>query len=162
MFEKVWKSWKNWNYLLKIFVTVYSICYTRILLFLYRHSVTCRAWICNRSNRPLLWVHALLLLLILFESYLLRQICKEYKWPITLTYSIIKDSNADIEVIFWIVQNPPTNRDARGNLRNPFSEVPDHFSPPHSPVNLASRPHPCPRVPPNSNYFDNFIIFSYK
>ena len=29
MFEKVWKSWKNWNYLLKIFVTVYSICYTR-------------------------------------------------------------------------------------------------------------------------------------
>ena len=28
-FEKVWKSWKNWNYLHKIFVTMYSICYTR-------------------------------------------------------------------------------------------------------------------------------------
>ena len=28
--EKVWKSWKNWNYLHKIFVTMYSICYTRI------------------------------------------------------------------------------------------------------------------------------------
>ena len=29
-FEKVWKSWKNWNYFHKIFVTMYSICYTRI------------------------------------------------------------------------------------------------------------------------------------
>ena len=32
-FEKIWKSWKNWNYLHKIFVTMYSICYTRVLLF---------------------------------------------------------------------------------------------------------------------------------
>ena len=29
-FEKVWKSWKNWNYRLKSFVTMYSICYTRV------------------------------------------------------------------------------------------------------------------------------------
>ena len=28
-FEKLWKSWKNWNYLHKILVTMYSICYTR-------------------------------------------------------------------------------------------------------------------------------------
>ena len=28
-FEKFWKSWKNWNYLHKIFFTMYSICYTR-------------------------------------------------------------------------------------------------------------------------------------
>ena len=28
-FEKVWKSWKNWNYLHKIFVAMYSIPYTR-------------------------------------------------------------------------------------------------------------------------------------
>ena len=34
--ENFWKSWKNWNYLHKILVTMYSICYTRaaeVLLF---------------------------------------------------------------------------------------------------------------------------------
>ena len=41
-FEKVWKSWKNWNYLLKIFVTVYSICYTR--------TVTCAHYLFTIMN----------------------------------------------------------------------------------------------------------------
>ena len=42
-FEKVEKSWKNWNYLHKIFVTMYSIPYTRAGAYFHksftRHTV---------------------------------------------------------------------------------------------------------------------------
>ena len=40
-FEKVWKSWKNWNYLHKIFVTMYSICYTRIYIVVFCGGLKC-------------------------------------------------------------------------------------------------------------------------
>ena len=56
-------------------------------------------------------------------------------------------------------------RDATGNPRNPFPEVPGRFSPPRSPVIRIQHPVPdpvpatIPRLPPKSNYFDNFLHF---
>ena len=57
---------------------------------------------------------------------------------------------------FWI-------RDATGNLRNPFPEVPGRFPRPVPRWLQFSTPSPppilttIPRVPPKSNYFDNFL-----
>ena len=50
--EKVWKSWKNWNYLLKILVTVYSICYTRSPQQVVRlgNICSCEIWSENSCN----------------------------------------------------------------------------------------------------------------
>jgi len=52
-------------------------------------------------------------------------------------------------------------RDATGNPRNPFHEVPGHFSPPRSPVIIIQFPAPVPAtipgVPPKSDYFDNYL-----
>ena len=59
-------------------------------------------------------------------------------------------------------------RDAKGNPRNPFPEVPGHFSPTRSPVIRICHPVPAPvpatnpRDPPKSNYFDNFLELFYK
>ena len=77
-----------------------------------------------------------------------------------------------ISLLEFKITNPIcTCRDATGNPRNPFPEVPGRFSPPHSPVIKIQHPVPAPvpatipRVPPKSNCFDNFLHvlnFFYK